>query len=493
MVRVIIEALVSDESLGRLRKRSGTKQARRQSGHTGRKARIQAARPSHEKGLPVIRTLHLSIVMASIVVAWPLAQAAETSLARADAETLEHAWQRAARNDHGLAATLADVESARSTEQAARAARWPSLTAEAGVTRFDTAPQFQFGALGTVLQAPIFPGDDYASANLQVTLPLYTGGRISKEIAAAHQVTIGASEMERVARSMLRMDVAESYVGVLRALRLQRIAESSVTSLSAHAQDVQRMFEHELVARSDLLAARVALADAKQQRVRAENDVAIAYAAYNRRLGEPLDRTPELADAIAVDVALAAEPIDALVERALSNRSEISALSAQAEALALQSRSARGALLPQFALTGNYTYFENEILDRKDFASIGVGVTWSLFDGGQVRNRSAALRSASTAARRRLDDLRARIALEVRQAWLDVREARARIDAAREAAAQSDENLRITRKLYRAELGTNTQVLDAVALQVAARNNRDNALLDESVALLRLARAIGEL
>lgn len=444
-----------------------------------------------------MRTLRLTIMMATIVTACTLAQAAETSAdtssVRTHTETLERAWQLAARNDHGLAAMLAEVESARSTEQAARAARWPSLTAGAGLTRFDTAPEFRFGALGTVLQAPIFPSDDYASANLQVTVPLYTGGRISKGIAAAHQATLGASEMERAARATLRMDVAESYVGVLRARRLRHTAQSSVASLGAHANDVQRMFAHELVARSDLLAARVALANAEQQRVRAENDVEVAHAAYNRRLGEPLDRIPKLADSIALDSTLAAEPIDTLVERALKNRGEIGALTAQADALVLQSRSEHGALLPQFAVTGNYTYFENEILDRKDFSSIGISVTWSLFDGGQIRNRSAALRSASSAARRRLDDLRTHIALEVRRAWLDVREARARIDTAREAAAQADENLRITRKLYGAELGTNTQVLDAVALQVAARNNQDNALLDESMALLRLARAVGEL
>lgn len=42
-----------------------------------------------------------------------------------------------------------------------------------------------------------------------------------------------------------------------------------------------------------------------------------------------------------------------------------------------------------------------------------------------------------------------------------------------------------------AGLGTNTEVLDAVALQVAAANNVDHAALDESLARLRLARSVG--
>jgi len=36
-------------------------------------------------------------------------------------------------------------------------------------------------------------------------------------------------------------------------------------------------------------------------------------------------------------------------------------------------------------------------------------------------------------------------------------------------------------------------VLDAVTLRVTAANNRDNAVLDESLSRLKLARAVGAL
>lgn len=409
---------------------------------------------------------------------------------RAVAETLEQAWQLALEHDDGLAAAAADLEGARSSERAARAARWPSLAANAGYTRFSSAPQFDFAGSGFALRAPIFSGDDYVSGGAQIKLPLYTGGRISAGIGAAHHQTLGASDAERVARAALRLDVAQSYIDVLRAKRLLQTAESRVASLTAHVADVERLVNRELVARSDLLAGRVALANAEQQRVRADNGVALAYAAYNRRLGEALDRTPQLEDSVPVDAALPEEPLDVLIKRALEARGELGALSARADALALQSAAERADLLPQLAISGGYTYLENQILDRKDFASVAIGMTWNLFDGGQARNRSAALRNAGLAARHRVDDLRKQIELEVRQAWLGVREARGRVAASREAVAQADENVRITRELYGTGLGTNTQVLDAVALQVEAANNHDNATLDESLAVLTLARAV---
>ena len=270
-------------------------------------------------------------------------------------------------------------------------------------------------------------------------------------------------------------------------------ASASVESLAAHASDVQHLVERDLVARSDLLAARVALANAGQDKVRAANSVEVAQAAYNRHLGESLERSPELEEKIPADVLLKATPVDALIQRALASRSEILAQAARADALASQAKAESGKVLPQLALIGGYTHFDNQILDRQDFSEVGIGFTWNLFDGGQARNRAAALRNASHAAENRLDDLRSQIELQVRQAWLDVQEAQARSKATGEAVAQAEENLRSSRELYGAGLATNTQVLDAVTLQINAVNNRNNATLDESLSLLRLEYAVGAL
>jgi len=412
----------------------------------------------------------------------------------AAAETLQDAWQLAISRDNVLAAASSDVEGARASEQAARGARWPSVQASAGYTRLNASPSLDVATSGSTFRSgPIFRGNEYVAGSVQMKVPLYAGGQISAGIDAAHNVFVGATEDQQATISALKLDVAEAYVSVLRARRTLHAAESSVTSLSAHAGDVQHLVDRELVPRSDALAAHVALANAQQVRVRAENSVEITQAQYNRRLGEPLGRAPELDDRIPVDVSLSAEPIEALLRQALASRSELKGLAARADSLTSQSRAEAGRLRPQLALTGGYTHFDNQILDRQDFSMVGIGFTWNLFDGGQARNRAAALRSASRATHSRLDDLRTSIELEVRQSWLDVHEAQARVEASSEAVAQAQENLRMTRELYGAGLGTNTQVLDAVTLQIGALNNHDNAVLDESLSLLRLARAVGAL
>ena len=409
------------------------------------------------------------------------------------AETLEEAWRAALERDHGLAAAQADLEQARYGEQAAHAARRPSVAATAGFTEFATAPSLDIATPGFALTAPVFPNNGYASGALEISMPVYTGGRISAGIDAAHDATVGAQETERAARGTLRYAVALAYIDVLRAQRRLQTAESSVASLTAHAADVGSMVERELVPPSDLLSARVALANAEQGRVGAENGVALAYAAYNRYLGEPLDRTPALSDELPADATLATTPLEDLLVRAVSARGELGAIAARADGLASQADAERAAQRPQVAIVGGYNYIENAILDRNQFGSVGVGVTWRLFDGGQARGRSSALRSAETALHERAADLRSSIELEVRSAWLAVRSAHARREASARAVEEADENVRMTRELYGAGLGTNTNVLEAVALQIAARGNRDAAVLDEAAARLDLERAVGAL
>jgi len=428
-------------------------------------------------------------------VRWACLLIAAAGAARSHAETLQEAWVQAMTHDRSLAAASADAASATANERAARGARWPSVDASAGYNRLNVSPALDVPMPnGSAFQSgPIFKDNQYVSGSVQMKLPLYAGGQISAAIEAAHDAAAGAGEIEQATAASLQLEVAESYVAVLRARRALKAAASSVGSLSAHVQDVEHMVDSESVPRSDLLAARVALANAEQARVRAANGVDIALAAYNRRLGQPLDRSPELDERLPADADLSAQPIESLIAHALETRGELKAAAAQADAFAAQARVERGKLMPQVALTGGYTHFDNQILNRQDFSSVGVGVTWSLFDGGQARNRSAALKSASRAQQSRLDDLRSQVALEVRQDWLGVREAQARLKASGEEVSQAEENLRMSRELYGAGLATNTQVLDAVTLQIDAVNNRDNAVLDESLSRLRLARAIGEL
>ncbi len=412
---------------------------------------------------------------------------------QARAETLEQAWKVAVARNQTLAAATADVQAARASERAARDARWPSIEADASYTHLGQAPELDVVTPTLAFRSgPIFKNNQYVSGTVQMHVPLYTGGAIRAGVAAARAGVTGAFAEQRATVADVKLAVAQAYVAVLRAQRQARVADASVTSLAAHLHDVQAMFHRQLVAKSDLLGAEVALANARSAQLEAHDGLLVARETFNRLLGEPLSRVPHL------DPALPTFPVDGLplaqlVQRALARRPELHALAARAGALAARARAADASRLPHIAAMGGYTHFDNQILNHQNFSSVGVGFTWKLFDGGAAANEADALRSRSRAERRRLADLRSRIELEVHSEWLALGVARQRVRASRAATAQAAENLRISRQLYGAGLASNTQVLQAVTLRTQAEENYNNARLDASLDRLRLAYAVGAL
>ncbi|MBK6452934.1 MAG: TolC family protein [Proteobacteria bacterium] len=411
----------------------------------------------------------------------------------AGAETLTDAWALALQQDHSLAAARHQAEAAGFEAQAARAQRWPTVAVGGSYTQLDDSPAFDFAFTGLPLTPPeLFEDDKYVMGSASLTIPLFTSGRISSSIAAAEARERGVGAQVTAATADVKLAVADSYVEVLRARKAHGVATSNVQTLEALTRDTTSMFERELVPKNELLAVQVALADARQNELRAANAAAVAAAAYNRRLGTPLDRPVELSEMLAVPVELS-QDLPALVEQAKSRRTELAAFDAQAEAYGQLARTERSRVLPQVALSGGYQYLENQFLDDETIGMAGIGVQWALFDGGQSRKRAAALDRNRRATEQQRADASSQIELQVRQAYLGIQESRQRVIVTAQAAEQADENLRIARERYTAGLGTQTQLLQAESMRVQALRNRDDASLDAGLAQLRLARAVGAL
>ncbi|MFP3928804.1 MAG: TolC family protein, partial [Desulfobacteraceae bacterium] len=83
------------------------------------------------------------------------------------------------------------------------------------------------------------------------------------------------------------------------------------------------------------------------------------------------------------------------------------------------------------------------------------------------------------------------ISLEIKQAYLDLFEAEKNIPTTRKAVEQAEENLRVSRERYEAQVTTSTEVLDAQALLTRARTNYYRALYSHHLAKARLLRAVG--
>ncbi len=404
----------------------------------------------------------------------------------AGAETLEDAWGSAINNNHQIRAAKADTSAFEQQLNSAKGQRLPDLNVHSAYTQFSETPAAKTQISGQTAQ---FSTAQSGSVKAQAiaSLPIFTSGRISHNIDAAEASLQAVQSNESTSVLNVKMQVAEAYIAVLRGESALLVAQSHVDALELHMKDANNLFDQGMVARNDVLAVNVELANARQLAVQASNQLDLAKARYNQLL----DR--DLADEVKLVHQFPETPQGALNElssNALKQRTELVALAQQIESLDQQAQSVKAGLLPQVAVNGGYQYQENRYQAFEGMWMANVGVDWKIYDGSS-RHRSDALSRQAIALKEQRDDLSGMIGLQVRQAWLDIQETQKRIAVTRQAIAQADENLKVTSDRYQQGLSTNTDMLKAEDLRTTMHDNFNNANYDATLAALHLRRALG--
>ena len=189
-----------------------------------------------------------------------------------------------------------------------------------------------------------------------------------------------------------------------------------------------------------------------------------------------------------------APSVDALVQRAVLERSDVRLARLQTEIADRSLTAAWSAFVPSLDLAFNLTY--------TDFVGqFGGGnhINWNvvfvlnvpIYDGGFRYGTLTERRAALAAADLREQDLARSASLEVRKAHRAWRTSIAKVDTARRQAALAEEALRLAEAAYDAGASTNLEVVDAQRQQRDAEANLLVVSYDSQVALASLLLSAG--
>ena len=446
-------------------------------------------------------------------------------------ENLSQAWDTALRVNALLQAQQAQSMAAGLNVKAAKSDRFPKVSNFTFNSFLSSPPMIStssfFGASAagrggaaasglSGLPASISllgPGQrDIPLSLTNASIPLYTGGRLLRNIdAAGAQLNAQRNEESRAALD-LKLTVAEAYVGILRGQKNLEVARSNVEQLTSFARDVRNRREQGLAIRSEELAAEVTLANARLAEIQARTALESAWATYNRYLCRPLTDVGSLEELTIlpatsdwrtlaqqaikeaeVSVAGNESEVQELTAQAIRSRPELAGLSEQARSLSAQSEATMAAIKPQVGFSMAYIFLGSNNLVPQGIGAATFYADWTITDSGATRRRAAAIQQQERATLNRRSDAAADIALQVRTRWLDLLQARRRVPVAKLAIVQAEENINVVTDRYRQQLSTYTEVLDAETRRVQSLNNFYNAIYDENLAMLRLHRAVGNL
>jgi outer membrane protein len=171
-----------------------------------------------------------------------------------------------------LRALQAAAASARAEAQRARAARWPSLSlaANTGRTFF--------------LEDELSPSTSY-SVGVNVSLPLFDGGRLAAEARAAERDAERLQADADSQRSQVSLAVAEAYHDVRHAQAQREGVVIQFDSASESAQAAEARYRAGVGSLLELLTAQADLARARQAQAQADADWLAAFSRLNHALG----------------------------------------------------------------------------------------------------------------------------------------------------------------------------------------------------------------
>ena len=408
--------------------------------------------------------------------------------------TLTTCLDLALANNPGLQATADDAGRAAAEVDLARSNAWPKLDGVAGYTHTlddqRLVPARRNGEPGVF-------ADDLLSADLVLTMPLFTGGQITNRIRAGELLEAAALHRLSRNRDELAFNVTSLFYSILAQQRFIESAEFSRRAIEQQRDRIRQLIEAQKAANVDLLRTQVRLANIDQRLIAERNRLAIQRRTLGTLLGVS-EKPIEIAGELETDsVAPATRPATAAVMR---QRQDYLAAGAGVEAERHRLDAAKGARWPQISARASYggRYGIDAdgpagTDDLEDVGMVGVFGTIPLFDGGQIAADVLRQRFALSGQRQRLRELELRIGLELESAWLNIQSASERIDATATAVKQAEEGLRIEREKYDQGKGTITDVLDAQSALLEAQTTYYRALADRLIALAQLKLAMGEM
>ena len=409
----------------------------------------------------------------------------------AGADTLRDALVQAYGTSPSLAAARAQLQAVDEGVPIAKANARLQVSATVGVTQStDGLTTFQNG--GRAL-----------TGGLNLSYPLFQGGRVRNAINAAEARVIAGRADLRATEGNLFTQAATSYMNVIRDQSIVELNSSNVRVLETNLRASRDRFQVGDLTRTDVAQSEARLAIARSQLATAQGNLTASRETYRQIVGawpSNLQPPPPLPK-------LPATP-DEAVAIALKNAPTVASATANVQATGYDVRTAVAQRLPVFSVTGGSSY--SDYLNTRAQASgrprdennqfdqtvgqnrIGVALTVPLYQGGGVAAKVRQAQALENAALEQGIDVERQVIANVRAAYAIFQAAGESIKANQQAVAANRLALEGARAENTAGTRTVIEVLNAEQEYLNAQVALVSAQRDQYVAGFALLNAMGE-
>ncbi len=337
---------------------------------------------------------------------------------------------------------------------------------------FDTSNYFRFGVTASQL--------------------IYDFGQTTGRWNAAK--TTARSQLDSEARTAQQVsyNVRAAYYNAAATYALVKVAQDGLTNQEAHLVQAQGFVRAGTQPEIALAQALTNRATARVQLITAQNAYDVAKAQLNQAMGVdgPIDYQVEAP--VVEPVADEEKSTDELLPMAMKARPDLQAMADQIKAQEFTISSTRGGYYPGLSASTTLSdagpAFDNLAWNWNAILSL----SWPIFGGGITNQQVREARATISVLRGQYEIQRQQIRLDLEQARLAVRAAKASEEATHEAVVNAREQLRLAEGRYQAGVGNMIELGDAQVAMTTAAAQEVQAHFGLATSRAQLLLALGQ-
>lgn len=329
------------------------------------------------------------------------------------------------------------------------------------------------------------------TSSLTAIWPVYTGGRVSAAQDIAQGQYLEAVQHQRLVERQQFAELAKRYFGVVLAEQVYQTRRKVELGLDQHLEDALLLEREGQIAKVERLQAAASRDKARVERKSSEHTLAIARNSLATILDDK--NAPLPVDSLFYNKEL--PPLTTFVQSTINNFAGLGILHSKKDQAEGMVNVEEGTYLPEVAVLGNYSLYEDESL-ATDVAPdwfVGVNVSFTLYDRHGRADKLQAARSSVRQVNALIAQAETDITLLCEQFYRQAVQAREEYEGFASGIELAKEGLDLRQKAFAQGLSTSLDVVDAELFLAGMQIRRAQSQYNFVLALSSLLSLTGDI
>jgi len=411
-----------------------------------------------------------------------------------DGLTLQESIKLALENNSQILQAKENIYGSEAKVSESRSALFPQINVQASYSRLGPISSFSFS------MAPGMPPIDMKfgiensyNAGISLQHTLFNWGRAQTGVNMSE---IGLKQSESNLSLMqhnIAYQVVQLFYGMLVAKEAIKVLDQNISALENRLTTTRKRFESGLVSKFDVLTMEVQIASVKSRKTETESNLRKLEILFNKITGRPLDLPVNIMGSL--EYQSFTTNADSLIKVAFESRLELEQLKYQEDLALGQLSMTKTFNKPNLNLSINYGlrngFFPNTNVLRGNW-SASLVLAYPIFDGFRTSSQIDEAEVNLKIARMRYDDTKQSIAMEVKQAIVDLKMNEEKISIEKLKIKQAEEALKIAEERHIKGLLSTLDLLDSQTALETARLNYLQAAYNYTLSKYNLDKATGK-